>query len=273
LVREYSLDKYDLKYFDPIRISEKVEEHYERYLFSSFPLRDKIFYKSFKEELKKKHPFTKDKFYIKFDHKYKAGKYLSEISDAHPLLEKSFAPLGSEYPLYLHQELVLTKVADGKNLLISTGTGSGKTEAFLLPILNHLLKEIENNTLDKPGVRAMILYPLNALVNDQLNRIRDLLSADDKLKKITFGMYIGETPENHEQLRKFKKEFYSCCDKTNKIKVDEFKCCENFLLTREEIRENPPHILITNYSMLEYLLARPKDLEIFSSARAKQWQF
>jgi len=273
LVREYSLDKYDLKYFDPIRISEKVEEHYERYLFSSFPLRDKTFYKAFKEELKKKHPYTKNKFYIKFDHKYKEGKYLSEIPKIHPLLKKSFYPLGTEYPLYLHQEQALTKVSDGKNVLISTGTGSGKTEAFLLPILNHLLKEIENNTLSKPGVRALILYPLNALVNDQLNRIRDLLSTDEKLKQITFGMYIGETPENYENLRRYKREFYSCCDKDNKIKVDEFKCCENFLLTREEIRENPPHILITNYSMLEYLLARPKDLEIFSPSKAKQWQF
>ena len=245
----------------------------ERYLFSSFPLRDKTFYKTFKEELKKKHPYTKNKFYIKFNHKYKEGRYLSEIPDTHPLLEKSFYPLGTDYPLYFHQEQALTKVSDGKNVLISTGTGSGKTEAFLLPILNHLLKEIENNTLGKPGVRALILYPLNALVNDQLNRIRDLLSTDEKLKQITFGMYIGETPENYEDIRKYKRDFYSCCDKSHNIKVDEFKCCENFLLTREEIRENPPHILITNYSMLEYLLARPKDLEIFSPSKAKQWQF
>ena len=273
MAREYSLDKYDLKYFDPVRISEKVEEHYERYLFSSFPLRDKFSYKFFKEELKKKHPYTKNKFYIKFDHKYKEGRYLSEIPNIDPLLTKSFYPLGTDYPLYLHQEQALTKVSDGKNVLISTGTGSGKTEAFLLPILDHLLKEIENNTLGKAGVRALILYPLNALVNDQLNRIRDLLSNDEKLKQITFGMYIGETPENYENLRRYKRDFYSCCDKDNNIKVDEFKCCENFLLTREEIRENPPHILITNYSMLEYLLARPKDLEIFSPAKAKQWQF
>ena len=142
-----------------------------------------------------------------------------------------------------------------------------------MPIINHLLKEIDNNTLQNKGVRALILYPLNALVNDQLNRIRDILSQDEKLKQITFGMYIGETPENYETIEKYKKSFYSCCDKNNTEKVDKYKCCENFILTREEIRNNPPNILITNYSMLEFLLLRPKDLGIFSLDKSKWWQF
>ncbi len=226
-----------------------------------------------KNELKSKHPYTKDKLFLEFNHKYKSGAYLKDIESTHPLLQKAFGRLGVEYPLYRHQEQALKKVSDGKNILISTGTGSGKTEAFLLPIVNHLLKEIENGTLENRGVRALILYPLNALVNDQLNRIRDILSQDEKLKQITFGMYIGETPENEEVIERYKKNIYDCCDKNHNQKVDKYRCCENFILTREEIRKNPPHILITNYSMLEFLLLRPKDLDIFSIKNSKWWQF
>ena len=270
---ELSLDKYDLEYFDPINISKRVEEDYERYLYSSFPLRDKDFFEKLKSELKTKHPYTKNKLFLEFNHKYKSGAFLKDIKVAHPLLEKAFGGLGVKYPLYKHQEKALKKVSNNNNILISTGTGSGKTEAFLLPIINHLLKEIENNTLHNKGVRALILYPLNALVNDQLNRIRDILSQDEKLKQITFGMYIGETPENNETIEKYNKDFYSCCDKNHNEKVDKYKCCENFILTREEIRDNPPNILITNYSMLEFLLLRPKDLDIFSIEKSKWWQF
>ena len=272
-MNELNLDKYDLEYFDPINISKRVEEDYERYLYSSFPLRDREFFKKFKSELKRKHPYTKDKLFLEFNHKYKKGAFLKDIDVAHPLLKKAFGKLGVEYPLYTHQEEALIKASNNKNILISTGTGSGKTEAFLLPIINHLLKEIENNTLHNKGVRALILYPLNALVNDQLNRIRDILTQDEKLKQITFGMYIGETPENNETIEKYNKDFYNCCDKEHNKKVNKYKCCENFILTREEIRKNPPHILITNYSMLEFLLLRPKDLDIFSSENAKWWKF
>jgi ATP-dependent helicase YprA (DUF1998 family) len=86
-------------------------------------------------------------------------------------------------------------------------------------------------------------------------------------------MYIGETPENEVDIEKYKKNIYTCCDKNHNQKVDKYRCCENFILTREEIRKNPPHILITNYSMLEFLLLRPKDLDIFSNKNAKWWQF
>jgi len=270
-MNELNLDKYALEYFDPVGISEKLEDDYERYLYSSFPLRDKEFYEKFKKEIKTTHPYTHDKLFLEFNHKYKSGRYLKD-TNFHPMLQKAFGDLGTKYPLYVHQESALQKVSFGKNVLISTGTGSGKTEAFLLPILNHLLNELDNDTLKNKGVRALILYPLNALVNDQLNRIRDILSQDEKLKQITFGMYIGETPENEDVIDKYNKNIYTCCDEGNE-KIDKYKCCENFLLTREEIRKNPPHILITNYSMLEFLLLRPKDIDIFSKQNSKWWQF
>ncbi|MCX7855741.1 MAG: DEAD/DEAH box helicase, partial [Anaerolineae bacterium] len=94
------------------------------------------------------------------------------------LLHPGFRTLCSEdlplnRPLYLHQDRAVEKiVAGGRNIVVATGTGSGKTEAFLIPILNHLLREQEAGTLDRPGVRALLLYPMNALANDQLRRLR-----------------------------------------------------------------------------------------------------
>jgi ATP-dependent helicase YprA (DUF1998 family) len=254
---EFDLDKYDLQYFDPINISKRIEEDYERYLYSSFPLRESDFHNKLKQELKSKHPYTKDKFFLEFNHKYKNGNKLGDIYIAHTSLRDAFDKFQKE-PLYKHQEEALVKAHERKNILISTGTGSGKTEAFLLPIINHLLYEYDQNTLQNKGVRALILYPLNALVNDQLERIQEILNKNDVLKNITFGMYTGETAEND----------------SDKSRINGFYGnFENLIRTREEIRANPPHILITNYSMLEFLLLRPKDLEIFSQKQAKWWQF
>ncbi len=79
-------------------------------------------------------------------------------------------------PLYLHQEEALRKtIVEGKNIVVATGTGSGKTEIFILTILNELFRQKEAGTLN-PGVRALLLYPMNALVNDQLKRMRSLLA-------------------------------------------------------------------------------------------------
>lgn len=204
-MNDLSLDKYDLEYFDPINISKKIEEDYERYLYSSFPLRNEEFFNKFKHEIKEKHPYTKNKLFLEYHHKYKNGKFLTEIQNVHKLLGKAFTNdkgkmLGIDDPLYKHQEDSLIKVTNGSNVLISTGTGSGKTESFLLPIINYLLFELDNGTLKNKGVRALILYPLNALVNDQLERIGKLLNNDEKLKNITFGMYTGETSENEEKV-------------------------------------------------------------------------
>ena len=74
-----SLDKYDLEYFDPINISKKIEEDYERYLYSSFPLRNEEFFEKFKEEIKENHPYTKNKLFLEYHHRYKSGKFLNEI--------------------------------------------------------------------------------------------------------------------------------------------------------------------------------------------------
>ena len=79
-------------------------------------------------------------------------------------------------PLYSHQQRAIEKVQAGRNVVVSTGTGSGKTEAYVLPILSHLLSTKTTGKQHAPRARALLVYPMNALANDQLRRIRQLLT-------------------------------------------------------------------------------------------------
>ena len=156
-------------------------------------------------------------------------------------------PIWPDTDLFIHQETAIRKLClENRNIIVSSGTGSGKTECFLIPILDDLLKD------PSPGVRAVIIYPLNALVNDQLERLRDLLSGTN----ITFGRYTGELPQSKsEALRNMEKE-----------------PLPNEVICRDEIQTEGklPQILITNYAMLEYLLLRPADAPLFNSGT---WKF
>ena len=148
-------------------------------------------------------------------------------------------------PLYTHQVQALKDAQEGQSFIVATGTGSGKTECFLLPLLNDALQHPGD------GVRAIVVYPLNALANDQLDRLRKLLPP---LPEMTFGRYTGDTPQNRRD----------SSDTDLKQILD-----PNERYSRDEIRSNPPHILLTNFAMLEYLLLRPKDSDIFRHQRLK----
>ena len=148
-------------------------------------------------------------------------------------------------------------------MVVATGTASGKTESFLYPILFELYRQHLTGELEKPGVRAMILYPMNALANDQRGRLgeicRDLREASSTFQP-TFGQYIGQTPENAR-------------DKYRNAAARAEDRLPGELVFREEMRQSPPHILLTNYSMLEYLLIRPDDSPLFDAGRGAHWQF
>ncbi|MGI6449171.1 MAG: DEAD/DEAH box helicase [Desulfitobacteriia bacterium] len=160
--------------------------------------------------------------------------------------------------MYKHQEKALRKIIqENRNVVIATGTGSGKTESFLLPILNHLFIEKETGLLG-PGVRALLLYPMNALANDQLARLREILA---NYEEITFGRYTGET----------EREYEAAFDKH--IKMFGKKPLKNELISRKQMWQSPPHILLTNYAMLEYLLLRPDDSVFFDGHYAKNWSY
>ncbi|WP_334176157.1 DEAD/DEAH box helicase [Pseudoxanthobacter sp.] len=153
---------------------------------------------------------------------------------------------------YAHQLAAWREsLQEQRSVLVTSGTGSGKTECFLIPILNDLL------TLKSParrGVRAILLYPLNALIESQRERLAAWASGLGG--KVRFALYNGDTPET---LRSVRREPGSGLDG---IEVAD----------RRSIRENPPEILVTNVTMLEYLLLRAGDAPILDvSQEALRW--
>jgi ATP-dependent helicase YprA (DUF1998 family) len=234
-------------------------------------------------------------------------------------------------PPYSHQAAALEAASrNGLSLVITTGTGSGKTEAFLLPTLARLATEARDapSSFAMPSLRAIFLYPMNALVNDQLGRLRPLfgdfrvanLFTDWGKRPARFARYTSRTlypgvrtPKKDSIRLKSIERFYifllqRAADPTSpdsnraadlianlrkrgkwpakpdleawfgssgqhwKNRVGEFQRAvpgddDPELLTRHEVLANPPDILVTNYSMLEYMLMRPLERPIFDATR------
>lgn len=243
---------------NPIERSIYINNRYKEYLRSSFEFGSGKLQQLFQQQL-----IVEDLFkgpYVDLSLPFQRGKNLNTLIDENVVC-KSFKRLGDmnfERPLYSHQEESIRRIGSGRSAIITTGTGSGKTESFLFPILNELMSDVEKGNREV-GVRAIFLYPMNALVNDQIDRVRKILTA---CPDITYGFFTGETKE---KVPKNYREKYG-------EKNDAF-IPDNELVSREEIRENPPHLLFTNYSMLEYLLIRPNDYSIFAPSRLKNWKF
>ena len=205
---------------------------------------------------------------------------------------------------YRHQANALRAFSEpDRELVISTGTGSGKTEGFLMPILGSLALERKHRpeSYNLPGVRALLLYPMNALVNDQISRLRRLLGADSVAGRLTrddgwratFGMYTSRTPypgpfdlnRTRKEVGGWLTQFFGkyAAHKERLLKegkwpakdLDHFQAtfqtsaADSEMLTRHEMQDRPPDLLVTNYSMLEYMLLRPVDAPIF--AKTKRW--
>ena len=218
-----------------------------------------------------------------------------------------------------HQVKALEDFVNGKNLFVATGTGSGKTECFMWPIIYKLCYEAIHrpDNWKQRGVRTILIYPMNALVSDQISRLRSIIGDDegkfveifsrycDNSRRPQFGMYTGRTPypgkainkkTNIEIARSYKdsylvdeeadpetrmykekdieglKEIHKYPAKdigefvrslaTNTLeKYDSSKDAE--LMLRYEIQNHTPDILITNYSMLEYMLIRKEENNIW----------
>lgn len=133
--------------------------------------------------------------------------------------EKSMFPQFGKTNLYVHQVQATESILSGRTTIISTGTGSGKTESFLIPLLDYCLKNREK------GIKAIILYPMNALAGDQLRRIDDAVESHP----ITVGCFIGSTSREE----------------------------------RARIILDPPDILITNYVMLDRLITKTETHSMF----------
>ena len=249
----------------------------------------------------------------------------ADISDniKEVLLKLADANLGIYSTPFTHQVKALESALKGKDLFVSTGTGSGKTECFLWPIIARAIEEALNRPEDfkMPAIRTLIIYPMNALVSDQLARFRKIMGAKEFLDIFLsctgagriphFGMYTGRTPypgqskkqsniklaetyrkqylvdecateeERDEQLRKIEglkriNKYPARYGKEEGMR-DFIKNLENSIhnpkpydaeyITRFEIQTNTPDILITNYSMLEYMLMRQMEAGIWNDTR------
>lgn len=240
-------------------------------------------------------------------------------------------------PPYEHQsdalELTSEGVGRGRAIVVTTGTGSGKTETFLLPVLARLAEEAAARPahFKQRAIRALLLYPMNALVNDQLGRLRNLFGATpvrewfDRTanRPAKFGRYTGRTlypgsrTAKRDQIRlRSLNYFLSVEDRAREGSIEHRNLvnllrekgrwpskpdstvgafdglrdwfgrpsqrwegpageptraiereCDPELLTRHEIQGACPDLLVTNYSMLEYMLLRPIERDIFSATR------
>ncbi len=249
------------------------------------------------------------------------ARLLSQLERAHPeiiptglsrLIEHG-VPV-DRFPLYTHQEeALLASFTDAPNLLVATGTGSGKTEAFVLPILARILSEASawtspnapasdgyysaeeskwqhsrRHETRQAALRAIILYPINALVNDQMSRLRRVLALNGSPdwqrqhlsgNLIHFGMYTSLTPPTrgpeHRAKRQQFEEYLQHLEEEWESLTDELRSAGNWpavggpeMLCRWDMQAAPPDILVTNYSMLEYMLIRPIESPIFDAAKA-----
>lgn len=258
-----------------IELGREIEERYRRYLETTFYFKDLILRESFEEALKSGH--LSQGPYLEATPVFKTGdtprELFEDILDFQ--LDEGFLKALLDSPLYLHQEEAIKKVFNEQNIVVATGTGSGKTEAFLYPILLHLYKEFKEGTLG-PGVRALILYPMNALANDQRERLRDFckrLKDERSPFHFTFGQYIGETPENENDSYRHARDHQAEREQKDFCIFENGEVVHGELIFRHEIRKTPPHILLTNYSMLEYLLLRPYDSPLFDNDRARWWTY
>ncbi|MCF0184914.1 MAG: DEAD/DEAH box helicase [Bacteroidaceae bacterium] len=187
------------------------------------------------------------------------------------VLWKKTLPPGITYKPYEHQyqcwkTLLKDKTPDGKNMsiVVTTGTGSGKTECFMLPLVQDLLDNYKPET-----VQAIFLYPLNALMEDQKARMEKLLDGTN----LKFAVYNGDMPQGvPEPNDKNYKRVMRKIDAIRGITRDENgnvieEKYPHVIATRDQLREHPANILLTNPTMLEYILLRDKDRKLIQEKK------
>ena len=234
------------------------------------------------------------------------------------------AKLGVFEDPFEHQVKALQSFISGKDLFVSTGTGSGKTECFIWPIISKCIDEAKTRpaSFKSNAVRTLIIYPMNALVSDQLARFRRIMGSSEYIENFTndakvdriphFGMYTGRTPyagdakmASSKELAKTFKDSYLVDENASeevqrqqKLNIDGLHRINKYparygeegmlkfvnnlennlhmpasldaeFITRFEMQACPPDILVTNYSMLEYMLMRQRESYIWDST--KQW--
>ncbi|MFZ1364623.1 MAG: DEAD/DEAH box helicase [Brachymonas denitrificans] len=154
-----------------------------------------------------------------------------------------FQTFDTEYPGYLHQEQAWQRLSSqhqAASTLVATGTGSGKTECFLFPLLDHCARA---RAAGEGGIKALVIYPMNALATDQARRIAALVAQVPAFAGLRVGLYVGGN--------------------AGKPGEGMVMTPTSVITDRDTMRKHPPDILLTNYKMLDYLMLRPRDRELW----------
>ena len=252
---------------DPIKLREDLRERLTKYFLTAIPVSPRFpkLKAQARESLMAPDRIIKGPF-LEALPDFKKGATLRNLIEE-GIFHEGFCGLGQEIldrQLHSHQEETFRRVSKGENVVVATGTGSGKTECFLYPLLDSLLREAAAGTLD-PGVRAILVYPMNALANDQLyHRLAPLLCGDLADFGITFGRYTGQTPPL-AQRREIQESILSMSFFSETMGWER-EVPTNWLLSRQEMLLTPPNILVTNYAMLEHILFFPHNEPLLSNA-------
>ena len=310
--------------YDVVGAHQRLERIYRMYIESAFPLRNQALSDERSALLQQTGTLAQPPLLETVPVYPSDGTTLAQVSQELAQIDEGYGDLAEIanglFPpgrtLYEHQKKALLEtIRDGKDLVVTTGTGSGKTEAFLLPLLAQLARESATwAAASKPSkdrkwwnhdkgrvsqwdhvkrpaaLHALVLYPLNALVEDQLRRLRQTLDNDqirawlDSQRggnRITFGRYTGLTPisgiENKDRLVRLKAELATMDTAYQQI-VAVARASEEAkwyfanpdgseMWSRWDMQETPPDILITNYSMLNIMLMRSIEASIFDDTR------
>lgn len=309
------------KLTDIYEIFQDLSDAYIRYFESQYTVRDSALLAERRELLRQDGQIFREPYLEILPHYASSGMDIFESIQALNLPQEyaefiANGLMGPGIELYRHQWEVLRAFLNGNNVVITSGTGSGKTESFMIPLLISLLEEAtrwsrpqprsaqwdwwrhgddfvpqrSNESADRmPAVRALIMYPMNALVEDQIRRIRKALNSDESLawldryrrgNRIYFGRYNGITPlpgspDNSTKWEEMVGTLRAIDATAEQVQNDE-KLRYFFprnggaeLITRWDMQDTPPDILITNYSMLNIMLLRDLERNIFD--RTKAW--
>jgi len=238
---------------NPVQFAHSVCDEFLRYIFSAFPITDPDLARQAHENLKGHTsldiPLVKGPF-VSLSEAFAKGESVQGMADRgtlHPIMPGLIG-----YPsMWLHQEQVLESVKAGQHVLVATGTGSGKTESFLYPIIDDLLRERDKGVYE--GLTAILVYPMNALANDQLDRLRDMLGGTG----ITFAQWVGTTPSTEGEVgidrfpgsgraaylaaRQQRRDEAQAQDRAVRLLAPPEECC-----SEEDIRKRKPRILLTS---------------------------
>lgn len=212
----------------PSVLATQYREGLIDYVEATYPVTSPIFEGSIRRFLERENAF--------FHEPYISVKLPFRVA---PTGNERFEAIHPAFPPYVHQNKAYDRLCgdDCENTLVATGTGSGKTECFTLPILEYCYQH-----RGEPGIKALIIYPMNALASDQALRLAKLVDGSPELKgNVRVGMYVG-----------------------GRSKADSKSMQPDRVITdHETLLQNPPDILLTNYKMLDYLLVRPHDASLW----------